>query len=301
MADDQALSAQDIKDLQEITSRLPAGHPMQKKISILLNSQPTQFEKERAPGYQSPEDIEFAKTIGLKPTDIKGVTDAAMLGVGGGGIGRAIAQRGIKAAIKPLIKGFVGATAGGATGHYLGKMVGMPEAGAAIGALGGGLMGGMGGEPEKLPTPEPFPPEATTTGRPSMTSPVGQTQLRPTPIPTKPVATSPFSGMTSSAVPIGNAELPPVPRGQPVPIETLRRGGMPAPPTPEGTTAPSNESGIPTFGKTLYKMGQEPNLNNPSDVKVLKVLQTRPGSILQTMANQGDRFAAYILRTMPRP
>src|SRR5882724_7542761 len=120
MADDQALSAQDIKDLQEITSRLPAGHPMQKKISILLSSQPTQFEKERAPGYQSPEDVEFAKTIGLKPTDIAGVTNAAMLGVGGGGIGKTIAQRGLKASIRPLARGIAGSVAGGATGHYLG-------------------------------------------------------------------------------------------------------------------------------------------------------------------------------------
>jgi hypothetical protein len=47
MANDQDLSAQDIKDLQEIASRLPPGHPMGPKISLLLNSQPTEFEKER--------------------------------------------------------------------------------------------------------------------------------------------------------------------------------------------------------------------------------------------------------------
>jgi hypothetical protein len=47
MADDQQLSAQDIKDLQEISPKLPPGHPTQKKISLLLSSQPTQFEKDR--------------------------------------------------------------------------------------------------------------------------------------------------------------------------------------------------------------------------------------------------------------
>lgn len=46
------LSPQDIQDLQQITTHLPAGHPMQAKISTLLNSQPTQFEKDRDPKNQ---------------------------------------------------------------------------------------------------------------------------------------------------------------------------------------------------------------------------------------------------------
>lgn len=45
-----ALSSQDIADLQEISGRLPAGDPRRSKISLLLNSQPTQFEKDRTPG-----------------------------------------------------------------------------------------------------------------------------------------------------------------------------------------------------------------------------------------------------------
>jgi hypothetical protein len=72
------------------------------------------------------------------------------------------------------------------------------------------------------------------------------------------------------------------------------------------------ESGIPTFGKTLYQLGEEPNVHNPEHVKILKVLQTRSGADkvladgtvqpgLRTLAKLGDRFAAYILRTMPRP
>lgn len=53
MADDQSLSQQDVQDLQEISTHLPDGHPMQKKLSTLLNSQPTQFEKDRTPGADS--------------------------------------------------------------------------------------------------------------------------------------------------------------------------------------------------------------------------------------------------------
>jgi hypothetical protein len=45
MPNDQALSQQDIQDLQVISSRLPAGHPTQKKINTLLSAQPTQYEK----------------------------------------------------------------------------------------------------------------------------------------------------------------------------------------------------------------------------------------------------------------
>lgn len=47
MADDLQLSEQDIKDLQEISSKLPAGDARQKKISVLLNSSPTKFESDR--------------------------------------------------------------------------------------------------------------------------------------------------------------------------------------------------------------------------------------------------------------
>jgi len=56
MANDEQLSQQDIQDLQVIASHLPTGHPMQKKLSVLLNSQPTQFEKDRP---QIPEDYGF--------------------------------------------------------------------------------------------------------------------------------------------------------------------------------------------------------------------------------------------------
>lgn len=46
------LSQQDIQDLQDISSHLPAGHPHQQAISKLISSQPTQFEQERNPNNQ---------------------------------------------------------------------------------------------------------------------------------------------------------------------------------------------------------------------------------------------------------
>ena len=111
----------------------------------------------------------------------------------------------------------------------------------------------------------------------------------------------PFAGATSSAMPIGNAPLPEVPQGSPTPFPTVQPRAKVAAAGAEAPAAPNGESGIPTFGKTLYQMGEEPNLANPQHVKILKVLQTRSGPDLRALANQGDRFAAFVLRTMPRP
>lgn len=47
MADDQQLSPQEYKELQDIASQLPTGHPAQKKVAALLASQKTPFELER--------------------------------------------------------------------------------------------------------------------------------------------------------------------------------------------------------------------------------------------------------------
>ena len=118
----------------------------------------------------------------------------------------------------------------------------------------------------------------------------------------KPPPPSPFAPTaTSSAMPIGNAPLPEVPQGTPTPFPTVQPKVKAAAAGAEAPAAPNGESGIPTFGKTLYQMGEEPNLSNPAHVKILKVLQTRSGSDLRALANQGDRFAAFVLRTMPRP
>lgn len=47
---DQNLSPQELQQLREIATTLPTGHPAQKKVSLLLNSQPTQFEQDRSGG-----------------------------------------------------------------------------------------------------------------------------------------------------------------------------------------------------------------------------------------------------------
>jgi hypothetical protein len=97
------------------------------------------------------DDAEFARTINLKPTDIAGVTDAAMLGTGGAGIARTIAEQGLKAAAAPIIRGVVGAAAGSAAGGYggreIGDIFGQPKLGGQIGATVGGVAGGLGAMP----------------------------------------------------------------------------------------------------------------------------------------------------------
>lgn len=47
MADDQQLSPEEYKQLQDIAAQLPTGHPAQMKVAALLASQPTQFEKQQ--------------------------------------------------------------------------------------------------------------------------------------------------------------------------------------------------------------------------------------------------------------
>jgi hypothetical protein len=82
MANDEQLSQQDIEDLQVIASHLPTGHPMQKKLSVLLNSQPTQFEKDRP---QIPEDYGFTPENMIE-SGVKGIGNAVG-GLAAGAIG----------------------------------------------------------------------------------------------------------------------------------------------------------------------------------------------------------------------
>jgi hypothetical protein len=299
--------------------RVPDGMDSEKALSLAVATNP-QFAQEYGalqahqktllsdsmkgkgtPTSRSPEDEEFAKSIGLKPTDIAGVTDAAMLGVGAGGVAKTIAKRGLRAAIGPLARGIAGATGGGAAGHYLGKFVGLPEAGGVIGSLAGGVLGGFSGEKVPTPEPEPFPPEATTTGRPSMTSPSGQTRLTPPPVPVKPAAPDPFGGMTSSGRPSmtsarGATQLTPPLESAPAP-----RANGAATSVEQAVSKSKGPSSILSRGSTLYSPGEEPNPSNPVHVKIINDLQTRSGTELRAMAKNGDRFAAFVLRNMPRP
>lgn len=181
MADDQNLSTQDVKDLQDIASKLPTGHPMQKKLALLLSSQPTQFEGKggRLPSeigsqekFNDTQEAAYRNAYqkeqergGLVMTD----ADIATLGLGGANIGRQIAKQGIKAAIRPAAKSIIGAAAGSAAGSYggrgIGAMVGHPEEGAQIGATLGGLAGGFyGGIREPVPEEGPFVPAYKSPG-----------------------------------------------------------------------------------------------------------------------------------------
>jgi hypothetical protein len=138
---------------------------------------------------------------------------------------------------------------------------------------------------------------------------------KPPPTPPPP---SPFAGMTSSApgaVPT-TATLPGVPQGSPTPFSLGRPGGLTPPPSPSpepaaipvsaqptigSQIAERNKSSILSRGRTLYQPGEEPDMNNPVHVKIINDLQTRSGPALRTMASAGDRFAAFVLRNMPRP
>lgn len=90
----------------------------------------------------------------------------------------------------------------------------------------------------------------------------------------KPNPPSPFAGMTSSATPIGKAELPAVPQGNPTPFPTVAKAGQQAP-------------------KSLIV---EPG-SKPPDLKV--TYQSYPRSVLYEMAKSGDIEAGKELLRNP--
>jgi hypothetical protein len=179
-------------------------------------------------------------------------------------------------------------------------------------------------KPESVSPKTPVDPFA---GMTPTSKPVGSAQLppagQPTPFPrvmTKAelaaaqapppqVRTSPFSGMTPTSKSIGSAELPAARGAQtPMPmVQKLPKARAAATPVEEAARVESpydihgREGSILSQGRELYKLGEEPDLNNPVHKKILNRLQTRSGPELRTMANNGDRFAAFILRNMPRP
>jgi hypothetical protein len=141
-----------------------------------------------------------------------------------------------------------------------------------------------------MPASEMFP-GATTSVEPGTGVPQGS------PTPFQPISQG---TMTKTAPYTEVSGITPPPSPTPVAGNVIRMGtGVGAEELAAKTKG--GESGIPTFGKTLYRMGEEPNLTNPDHVKILKVLQTRSGADLRALASQGDRFAAFVLRTMPRP
>jgi hypothetical protein len=109
-----------------------------------------------------------------------------------------------------------------------------------------------------------------------------------------------FAGATSSAVPIGNAPLPEVPQGSPTPFPPVQPKVAKAAAAGAETVSPSGTS-LLSRGRTLVEPGAEPDLNNPAHVKMINDYQTMSGPALRQLASAGDRFAAFVLRHMPRP
>ncbi len=72
-------------------------------------------------------------------------------------------------------------------------------------------------------------------------------------------------------------------------------------PTVGSEVAAKTKSSILSRGSTVYQLGEEPNPFDPVHEKIINDLQTRSGPELRKMAKAGDRFAAFVLRNMPRP
>ena len=76
---------------------------------------------------------------------------------------------------------------------------------------------------------------------------------------------------------------------------TPRRGSIAPPPAP----AEPNTS-LLSANKTVVQPGQEPIPGNQLHQKLINIYQTKTGPELRALAASGDRFAAFVLRTMPR-
>ena len=85
MADDQ-LSTAEMQQLKEIAKSLPAGHPALNKVNLLLNSQPTEFEKQR-PGGGTTEGAPLEHGGYEAPSVTKGLGSSIAEGVKGLGSG----------------------------------------------------------------------------------------------------------------------------------------------------------------------------------------------------------------------
>jgi len=244
--------------------------------------------------------------------------------------GQIIGQSAVPAAMATLP--LVSETIRGVPGKVKGAMpeISRPTAAGVIGAIrhpwrtaaGWTLEQLLGKAPPPVETTGPGPLEGMT----STKEPIGNAQLppvpkgEPTPFPqvqklsdikaaqkaaakaaeverkggmTKPP--DPFAGMTSSATLIGNAPLPEVPQGSPTPFPPVQ------PKVAKAAAGASPETSLLSRGRTLVEPGAEPDLNNPTHVKMINDYQTMSGPKLRELAGAGDRFAAFVLRHMPRP
>jgi len=170
--------------------------------------------------------------------------DVATAGLGGMGIGKGIATRGAKAMVKPVVRTVLGAAGGSALGGYGGREIGGMfgdkgrETGGQIGATVGGLAGGYAGaRGMKVPS-----------GKMGLLESVmGTSEAESIAKPSSVVG-------TSTAAPVGNATLPPVPATPEAPMTLGTRAA-----TRAGTgIAPS--SGVSRVPVPRNPLPGDPNL-----------------------------------------
>jgi len=293
MADE--LSAQELQQLKEIAKALPAGHPAQNKVNLLLSSQPTQFEKERTPEGSAlwrgtkavagdvvgaikgmAEAVPGMKTIrdigsgefGKAALDVlPGVSETQNAFTRLRDIGHADTER-KQAGYSPLYRGAsaVGQASGvidptameelakhGDTAAIAGHTV-LPLIGAAVGAdeaLGGKARAALSKAKTTLPNIESPDFAGITKKNPALTRLILGDRLsalkelfskgkEETP------KLDPFAGATSSAKPIGSAELPKLePTTAPETIKSIGQAQQPA-------------QVAPTRLPTLFEKGTRP-------------------------------------------
>lgn len=199
--------------------------------------------------------------------------DVATAGLGGMGIGKGIATRGAKAMVRPVARTVLGAAGGSALGGYGGREIGGMfgdkgrETGGQIGATVGGLAGGYAGaRGMKVPS-----------GRMGLLESVMGTPEA------EPIAKPPSVVGTSTATPVGNATLPPVP-ATPEPPMTL--GAR----TAAARTAPASTSGVTRVPVPRSPLPGDPNL-----------MGSVPRPELPEMAGRGVPGAADQQRLLGEP
>jgi len=232
--------------------------------------------------------------------------DTASLGLGGMGIGKTIATKGLRGAAAPLIKATLGAVGGSAAGGYggreLGRIVGHPEEGAQIGATVGGLAGGFFGGMRGEPTPEkgPFVPVSESPGTYRGPSQVAQadrvaaraaaTERAPVPVAQSP---GPYRGPSS---------LPPnvqsIAEGPTAPLHSAIRSGqaqvnrlgarslVPVSESPVPKPEPSSTGSIITLGG-----GKEGGLKSPTMTGSEGRAATWTNEKVMAEAAKGNRWA----------
>ena len=179
-----------------------------------------------------------------------------------------------------LAGGLVGGYGGSKLGGYLGNKVDAPELGEDIGGLTGAVLGGgVGGRlGMRSPTVEPIAkgPFSKVTE-----SPVPGGYKGPPRLGSKPAPPSPFPTATSTATPVGSAELPSVPQGSPTPFPTVQPATPRLGPQPDPQWFPEPRAETPIDRPGSMWSVERPTLPT-------RALRGQPGA-LDVLTNVGDR------------